>query len=259
MTFTIDAPLTYGFLLALVRASAWLLLAPPFATKAIPSQVKVGLAASLAFAAAPEVKTVPPSSTTGLIATMLLQVAIGATLGFLAMLLLSAITSAGTLIGLVSGLNTPPSLDPLGLQTDSVVGNFFSILMNALLVVSGGFLVLTRGFLLSFKAVPTTTGRTLDGTTEMLARLVTAGVAQFFIAALEIAVPIAVVMLTIQVAIALASKASPQLNVLGLAFPLQNLLTIVLLGGLVATLPTALDTMVGRTLLGMHDIGTAMA
>jgi flagellar biosynthetic protein FliR len=257
MTFTIDAPLTYGFIIALVRASAWLLLVPPFATRTIPNQIKVGLSASLAFAAAPEVKATPPASVAGLIGMLVLQVAIGATLGFLAMVLLSAITSAGTLIGLVSGLNTPPSLDPLGLSADSVVGNFFQMITNALLVVGGGFLVLTRGFLLSFQAAPTHAAASLDTTTEGLAKVVTSSVAQFFMAALEIAVPIAVVMLVVQVAIALASKASPQLNVLGLAFPLQNLLTILLLGGLVATLPSVLDTMVGRSLLGMQDIGTA--
>jgi flagellar biosynthetic protein FliR len=259
MTVTINAALAYGFVLALVRASAWLLLTPPFATRAIPAQVKVGLSASLAFAAAPTIKATPPSSTAGLIGMLLLQVAIGAALGFLAMLLLSAITTAGTLIGLVSGLNTPPSLDPLGLSQESVVGNFFQMILNALLVVSGGFLVLTKGFLLSFQAVPTVGSPTLDDATQSVARIVTTGVAQFFLAAMEIAVPIAVVMLVIQAAIGLASKASPQLNVLGLAFPLQNLLTILLLGGVVATLPSVLDDLVGRSLLGMHDIATALA
>ncbi|MCL6641509.1 MAG: flagellar biosynthetic protein FliR, partial [Candidatus Rokubacteria bacterium] len=55
MTFTWDPALVSAFALALVRASAWLFVSPPFNTRIVPIPVKAGIAAALALAAAPHV------------------------------------------------------------------------------------------------------------------------------------------------------------------------------------------------------------
>ena len=49
MTLTLPPGVIVAFLLALVRASAWVTIAPPFSNKMIPAKVKVILAGALIF------------------------------------------------------------------------------------------------------------------------------------------------------------------------------------------------------------------
>ena len=53
MTVDIAPALLSGYLLALVRAAAWVFVCPPFGTRSVPTMVKVGLAAALALVAGP--------------------------------------------------------------------------------------------------------------------------------------------------------------------------------------------------------------
>ena len=56
MVVDISAPLLVGFVLALIRALAWLMIVPPFGNRAVmPTIVTIGLAMSLALVAAPHV------------------------------------------------------------------------------------------------------------------------------------------------------------------------------------------------------------
>ena len=48
MTATLPVDLLLGFLLAMVRTAAWLVVCPPFATRMVPITAKVGLAVALA-------------------------------------------------------------------------------------------------------------------------------------------------------------------------------------------------------------------
>ncbi len=59
MQLSIDPTLLAGFLLALVRTSAWIVVCPPFNNNAIPARVRLGIAAGLAIAVAPRLKFSP--------------------------------------------------------------------------------------------------------------------------------------------------------------------------------------------------------
>ena len=95
----VSADTVAAFLLALVRASAWLSVSPPFNGRTIPGRVKAGLAFTLALAAAPKVKgSQIPLDTGGFIGSVLVQVAIGVTLGFLALLLFVMVDGWGLVV-----------------------------------------------------------------------------------------------------------------------------------------------------------------
>lgn len=252
MTLTLHPDILFGFIAAMVRATAWIAVAPPLSARSIPAPVKVVLAAGLAVAALPDARTAPPGSTAGLVIALLAQVGIGLCLGFLVMVLLAAISGAGALIGVTGGLNTPPSFDPLGFAADNFIGNAFGFIGNTLLVVGGGMVMLTRGFLQTFHQGGPAAG--LATTSGSLATVMLNAVGHMFLAAAEIAAPLAAVMLLVQTVVALAGKASPQLNVLGLVLPAQSLLTIGMTGALVAVLPSVLDNLVGQAITGTADL-----
>jgi flagellar biosynthetic protein FliR len=233
-----------GFLLALVRASAFLTLAPPFSTRTIPSKVKVGFAFALALATAPHLQDQEiPLDTAPLIGVIALQVFAGVLLGFLAMLVLSSVQAAGSLIDLFGGFTMDSAYDPLSNAQSSVFGRFHQLMATTLLFVIDGHLILVRGFLASFEAVPAEEILWND-----LARLVTKDVGVFFLAALEMAGPLVGVMFVSEVALGMLSKAAPQMNVFQLGFPLKIILTLLLIGGTFTAMPEALGALVDNVL-----------
>src|SRR5688572_2463458 len=114
MTLQADSGILIGFLLALVRASAWLVIVPPFNTRAIPAMVKIGLAAAIALPVADDLAPTSPIVDLGpLLAAIVLQVAIGISLGFLVYVLFASVQAAGELIDLFGGFTVAPAFDPL--------------------------------------------------------------------------------------------------------------------------------------------------
>ena len=68
LSLPLDPGAVLGGFLAFIRASAWLVVTPPFSNRSIPVPAKVGLAAGLALAASGQVPvSALPTDTAGLI------------------------------------------------------------------------------------------------------------------------------------------------------------------------------------------------
>ena len=244
MQIQLDPGLLTAFLLALVRASAWVAVSPPFNTKLLPPLVKIGLAAGLAIAVAPGLA--PTMSSTFqpvfLAGAVVSQVAIGLSLGFITQLLLSAVTAAGSLIDLFGGFTISQAYDPFLNAQTSIFGRTYQLVATTLLFAIDGHVLLARGFLSSFKAI----GAGSIGSSE-LARLVTHDFGTFFIAALEIAGPLLASLFLAEVVLGLLTRAAPQMNVLALSFPFKILLTLTLAGFAIPLLPGAVSTLLHQS------------
>ena len=91
MTVPINPIAITAFVLALVRATAWLFTSPPFNTRMIPTTVKAGIAAALALAAVPHIHNPAlPTDTGAFLAALVIQALVGFTLGMFTMLLVNA-------------------------------------------------------------------------------------------------------------------------------------------------------------------------
>ncbi len=244
MTLEADAGLLIGFLLALVRATAWLVIVPPFATRAIPPMVKIGLSAAIALPVADDLAPTTPIIELGaLLAAIVLQVAIGIALGFIVYLLFAAVQAAGELIDLFGGFTVAPAFDPLSNAQSSTFGRFYQLLAVTLLFVINGHILLVRGFMTSFEAINATSPRL-----ENLSGNLASAVALFFLAAIEIAAPLLAALFLAEVALGLLSRAAPQMNVFLIGFPFKILLTL-LLGGLALPLrPGSVESLLGQAM-----------
>ncbi|BEP14249.1 flagellar biosynthetic protein FliR [Acidothermaceae bacterium B102] len=227
-----SSPMVYGFILAFARASAWIVLVPPFSNKAIPAMAKVGLAAGLGLAAAGSAAPTGELTWPQLMAGVGLQVVAGLVLGFLVMLILGAAQAAGGLIGLFGGLSLPPQLDPLSLNQSTPTSALYEMIAMALLFASNGHVILTRGFLASFSA-------TQPVNPAAAASTLTHAMTTFFVGALEISAPLLAVLFASQMVLGLVSKASPQMNAMSLSFPIQITAVLALLGVGITILPGA--------------------
>jgi flagellar biosynthesis protein FliR len=240
MTATLPVDLLLGFLLAMVRTAAWLVVAPPFNTRMVPVTAKVGLAVALAVPMAPRVAaTAPPPELAPLITAVLLQVGVGLALGFVVQLLFAAVQAAGELVDLFAGFTIAATYDPFTGANQAVFGRLYQLLATTLLFVSGGHLLLLEGLLDSFAAVPSGMPDLGATSAELLDVL-----GLFFLSALEIAAPLLGVLFLTEAALGLLSKAAPQMNVFTLGFPIKILMTLLLAGLALPLLPNAVKGLV---------------
>jgi flagellar biosynthetic protein FliR len=245
---TIDAAPAFilGFVLAVVRAAAWIVVVPPFNSRTIPTLVKMGLAAGLALPVAASMGHQNiPTDAAPLIGAVILQVMVGLTLGFVVHLLLASMQAAGELIDVFGGFTVAPAFDPLSNAQSSTFGRYYQLLAATLLFAINGHVLLVKGFLTSFDAIGVQ-GPILSDLSDRLIGFF----GLFFLAAVEIAAPLLAVLFLTEVSLGLLSKAAPQMNVFMLGFPVKILLTLLLAGVTFPLLTGTLTTLLTRALQG---------
>ncbi|MCW2585414.1 MAG: fliR [Frankiales bacterium] len=242
MNLALPADTLIAFLLVTVRVSAWIAVSPPFNTRAIPTVVKVALAVGLALPVAPRLAAQAPAPEVFPFArAVFFQIVVGLVLGFLVQLLFAAVQAAGELIDLASGFTLASLYDPLSNMTSSMFGRLHQLIAVTLLFALDGHLMLVRGLLTSFEALPLH-----PVSISALTASVTANVGRFFVAALEIAAPILAVLFLAELALGLVGRAVPTLNVVSMSFPLKILLTLSLAGLAMWMLPGAVTALLDR-------------
>ena len=250
MNAELPVDMVLGFVLAVVRAAAWLAVAPPFNTRMVPSQAKVAFAVALAIPVTPAVAAQAPAPEVGpLIVATLLQIGAGLALGFLTQLVFAAVQAAGELIDLFAGYTIAATYDPFTNANQAVFGRFYQLLAMALLFGSGGHVILVKGFLNSYAAMPT-------GTPDFgsISDLLIDQLGMFFLAAIQIAAPVLGALFLAEVALGMLSKATPQMNVFVLGFPFKILLTLAVVGLTLPMMPNIIEQLVRTAVLGGNAV-----
>jgi flagellar biosynthetic protein FliR len=227
VTVQFDQAWLIALLLASTRVLAWMVVAPPIATGGVPHTVKVVLSVGLGLAVVPLVRShVPAPEVAPMAGALLTQVVVGAALGFLTRLVFAAVESAGGLLDLFGGFALSAAYDPLSTTMTSIFGRFYALLCTTLIFATDAHLVIFQGFLRTFTAVPLDGHVSLGHIDATIAHAMTA----LFVAALQIAGPLLVVLFVADVALGVLNRISPQLNAFSLSFPLKIGLTLLLAG-----------------------------
>jgi len=238
--------------LAGVRVTAFVVIAPPFSHNAIPMRVKAMLGVGLGIAVAPRVTgDYEPREIGPFLMSLTGEVVVGLALGFLVMLAFSAVQSAGSMIDLFGGFQLAQGFDPMSMINGAQFSKLFHLVALALLFVTDGYQLVLGGLFRSFAAIPV--GGGLD--MRLNADVLMGGLGQMFLAALQIAGPLIVVLFLADVGLGLLTRVAPALNAFALGFPLKILLTIVFAGVLVSALPGIVEGLTGdavTSLLGVR-------
>ncbi|GAA1598904.1 flagellar biosynthetic protein FliR [Actinoplanes couchii] len=243
MDFTLATEQFLTVMLGAVRTGAWMMLCPPFNSKLIPAQVKALLSVGLTLPMMPYMKSGPISfETKDLIFNVLMQAFVGASLGFLTLMLFASVQAAGDLLDLFGGFTLAATYDPFSQSSASIFGRFYNLVALTLLFASDGHQMILRGFLQSFRTLPLDASFDL----ETLSKLLLRGVGEFFMAAVQIAGPLIAVLFLADVALGLLNRVAPALNAFQLGFPIKIFLLATLAGIAIGLLPGALDTIVEK-------------
>ena len=240
-----DVPIAdlLAIMLGAARTGAFMALAPPFNSRLIPVQVKALLSVGLTLPLFPYLRgTVPSLETSDIIFSAALQIFIGAALGFLVLMLFSALQAAGDMLDLFGGFTLATAYDPLSFNQSSVFGRFYNLVAATILFASEGHQLILRGFLQSFRTLPLNMTFDLPAFSQLLLK----GVGEMFLAALQIAGPLIAVLFLTDVAFGLLNRVAPALNAFQLGFPAKIFLVLLLSGLAITTLPQVIDTIVDR-------------
>lgn len=243
MDWQVSTATLLALLLATVRTSAWLIVCPPFNTRLMPATVKAVLAFALALLMVPKLTAgVPPMDTASILTSVVEQVVIGLALGFVTQLFFVAIQAAGDLIDLFGGFSLAQAFDPLSAAHSSVFGRFYNLIAVTLLFATDGYQLVLRGFLHSFDTLP------LDGAFSLanLDKLLTHGLTDLLVTALQIAGPLIAVLFLTDVALGLLNRVAPSLNAFALGFPIKIFLVLSLAGTAMLVLPHAVSGVVDK-------------
>jgi flagellar biosynthesis protein FliR len=251
MSATFSQAALIALLLCSARMLAWVTISPPFATSGLPHAIKPVISVGLALAVTPIAMThAPPAELVPLADSLFANVVIGAALGFSTRLVFSAVESAGSLIDLFGGFSLSFALDPLSQNNTSIFGRFYGLLATTLIFASQAHLLIIAGFLRSFSTLP------LDASLSMskLSAHLVPTLSSMFVAALQIAGPLIVVLFIADLAMGLLNRIAPQLNVFALSFPLKILLTLGLVGLGFTLLPRTIESLANQSVQLVTDV-----
>jgi len=242
MELAIDADRLEATMLAGVRLVAFFVIAPPFSYRAFPGTVKVILGLGLAIGVASRVAVGYEALDTGpFLLALLTQLVVGLSLGFLVFLVFAAVQSAGALIDLFGGFTLAQAFDPQSQVNGAQFTRLFQMTALALLFTSGGYQLIVGGLVRSFDAVPLTGTFAVDG----LASMLVAAMSQMFLATLQIAGPLVVVLFLADVGLGLLTRVAPALNAFQMGFPIKIGLTVLFAGALFMALPSVVSSLTG--------------
>lgn len=206
----------YAFPLA--RILGLIASVPLWSTAGIPRRTRLMLGLAITVAIAPALPAMPPVAPGSLAGLWILaqQMLVGIAMGFAARVVFAAVDLAGTFMGLQMGLGFATLYDPLEGSQTPVVGEFLGLVSLLLFLALDGHLLYVATLAKSFHVIPVGPEMLASGSWRNLAELG----GKLFSAGLLVALPVIVALLIVNVALAVLTRAAPQLNIFALGFPL---------------------------------------
>ncbi|MEI9611437.1 flagellar biosynthetic protein FliR [Atlantibacter hermannii] len=201
----------------LLRVLALISTAPIFGERVISKRVKIGLAFMITWIVAPSIPAsdVPIFSVAGFWVA-LQQILIGIALGFTMQFAFAAVRTAGEIIGLQMGLSFATFFDPGSKLNMPVLARFMDMLAMLLFLSLNGHLWMISMLVDTFYTLPIN-GDPLNSN-AFFALAKSGGL--IFLNGLMLALPLVTLLLTLNLALGLLNRMSPQLSVFVIGFPL---------------------------------------
>ncbi|WP_323011367.1 flagellar biosynthetic protein FliR [Castellaniella sp.] len=206
-----------GLLWPLLRIGGLVALAPIVGEATVPVRVKVGIAIIITLVIAPVIGPMPaiaPASYAGLLIAVQ-QVLIGMALGFCMRLIFTATMMAGEFVGLPMGLAFASFFDPATGANTAVLSRLLNLVAMLLFLAVNGHLLMLDGLARSFELLPIGASLHADGWAALMHWS-----GQIWIIGLLLALPLLVVLQTINLSLGILNRTAQQLSVFAVGFPI---------------------------------------
>ena len=206
-----------AFLLPFFRISSMLMVMTVFGANTTPSRVRLLLSVAITVAVAP---VLPPIEAVELMAfssvfVIAQQILIGVSMGFVTLMVMQTFVLTGQIIGMQTSLGFASMVDPGSGEQTPVVSNFFLLLATLIFLAVDGHLLMFRMLVASFETIPIST----QGISIANYRALAEWGSYMFGAALTMSISAIVALLLINLSFGVMTRASPQLNIFSIGFP----------------------------------------
>lgn len=207
-----------AFIWPFFRILALIGSAPILGNPSVPQRVKIGLAAAITFVVAPVLGTMPQveaGSAAGLL-ILAQQVSIGLAMGLAMRVIFTGVETAGQLIGLQMGLGFATFFDPQNGAQTPVMGQFLGMIATLAFLGLNGHLLMIEVLVQSFRELPVL-GQPFS---PFGWKLVAGWGGEIFRAGVLLSLPVVAVLLIVNLALGIMTRAAPQINIFAIGFPI---------------------------------------
>lgn len=240
------------FLLASIRIGAFILSAPFFGMRGVPTPLRIVVSFILGLAVVSFVGLPPEELLNDLnfIFIVLVEIAVGLTAGLIVTIWFSSVALAGEKMATSAGLGYAAQIDPLAGGQTPVISQTLNLFLIVLFVTLDGHLLMLRVFFESYSILPI-------GAMPPPFVLIGAGIkaaGSMFIAASLIMLPVVGIILMINVSAGIMTRSAPQLNLFSFVFPVTILSAFVILYFSTGTMALAFSDLIFSTIEALEDL-----
>lgn len=243
--------LFWTFLVVLFRVGGLMVTAPMFGSPSVPAPIKLGFSTAFAIALTPTAVGkvgAPPDDWLVLVGILLGETLLGLLIGYLVSLFFSAVQMAGAFIDMQMGYGIFQLMNPFTPMPASLLAQFHTLLMVVVYLQVNAHHWLLTALGESLQVLPPG-GLTLEPV--RLQPVLSDVIVQVFTLALRIAAPATAVLIVVDAALAIVSRAVPQMPVFFVGAPAKiamGLLTLAIV------LPLVVNVFVNTLPLAAQDV-----
>ncbi len=244
------APIVWLGLL-LLRPGMLLTTAPAFGTGFAPAPVRLGLLLIIGLTLMPMVAIPAIGGVGSLTLIAARETVIGLALGLSVRVLLAGVELAGYLAGFQLGFSYAALVDPMSGARNNIMSAFYGMFALMIFLLVDGHHQMLRALAASYDALPLGMG----GVSDSLPLLVARSLGFVFILGAQLAAPVVLVLLVVELALGVMARAVPALNLMVVGAPARLLVGLIVIAATVHVLPPV----VRGVIPSMLDLAARMA
>lgn len=236
MLQTLVVSQVYAFMLVFIRIGTAMMIMPGTGDGFVPARVRLLFALGFSVLMTPVLSPYLPEFSRpgiGWLALVLGEFAMGAFIGGVARIFMTALDTAGMFISMQMGLANAQIFNPASSAQGSIMGAFLSIFGTVLLFVTNLHHLLIMALVDSYQTFPP--GGIMMSMSGDFANIVSMSVTRAFAIGFQFAVPFIVVTTMIYVSMGILARLMPQLQVFILSMPIQISVGLILFTIVLAT------------------------
>ncbi|MDR5829755.1 flagellar biosynthetic protein FliR [Caballeronia sp. LP006] len=220
-----------AFLWPFVRILALMATAPVLNHMALPTRVKIALAAFITLIVAPTLPAMPDATVFSAAGVWIIvnQFLIGAAIGMTMQIAFAAVDAAGEFIGQQMGLGFAMLYDPRAGGNAVVVSRYLNTLAMLAFLVFDGHLQLIAALITTFQSVPVDVNVVASASHAQGWRVMVGYGASVFSTGLLLSLPVVAALLIANLALGILNRAAPQIGIFQVGFPVTMLVGLLLL------------------------------
>ena len=248
-----DLSVLERFAMLLIRPGMLVALAPGLGGAQLPAHVKVGLTVLLGVGLLPSVAVPLGLGEVGLLVVVAREAVIGLSLAFALRALIAGAEFAGHLSGQQIGFSYGATIDPQSGVRNNMLATLYGLLATIGFLAINGHHAILRALAQSYAGLPIGGGN-IDASIVTSVRDI---LGMVFIVGARLAAPVIVVLLVVELAVGLISRASPALSFMVIGYPIRLIVGLALLAALIPTIPAVTNSLVDSALMAGANLARA--